>query len=64
MEVNYAGYRDYYMNRKTLSGWNPRSNQLGTTVDEFFFGLTTKIHPIAVILDETEEAKVQAIASQ
>ena len=29
-----------------------------------FFGLTTKIHPIAVILDVTEEAKVQAIASQ
>ena len=36
MEVNYAGYRDYYMNRKTLSGCNPGSNQLGTTVHEFF----------------------------
>lgn len=29
-----------------------------------FFGLTTKIHLIAVILEETEEAKVQAIVSQ
>ena len=29
-----------------------------------FFGLTTKIHLIAVILDETEEAKMQAIVSQ
>lgn len=64
MEVNYAGYRDYYMNRKTLSGCNPESNQPGSTVHELFSGLTTKIHLIAVILDETEEAKVQAIVSQ
>ena len=36
MEVNYAGYRDYYMNSMTLRGCNPGSNQLGTTIHEFF----------------------------